>query len=244
MLRLIFTALFLIIFLILSIPVFLIEWIIGKFNPAFRDISSLRIVQAAFKCIMLFSGVKATYIGEENIPADRSVLFIGNHLSIFDIVTSYSQIKIQTAYISKIEMKKVPLLRTWMNFLHCLFLDRNNAREGLKTILTAIDHVKQGISIFIFPEGTRNKQPGTMLPFHEGSFKIATKAGCPIVPVTFNNTSAIFEDHFPWIKKTHVIVEFGQPIYMEDIDPETKKHLGTYVQGIIEKTYAKNEKLV
>ena len=78
--------------------------------------------------------------------------------------------------------------------LHCLFLDRQDIKAGMKTILTAIDKVKSGISICIFPEGTRNKGENEleMLPFHEGSFKIATKAGCPIIPIAISNSAEIF----------------------------------------------------
>ena len=69
----------------------------------------------------------------------------------------------------------MPLLRTWMRRLHCLFIDRENVKEALKTILAGIDNVKNGISMCIFPEGTRNKTDDLMLPFKEGSFKIAEK---------------------------------------------------------------------
>ena len=78
MFRFIFVAIFLILYLILSIPVFFVEWLIGKFNPHARDISSLRIVQWGFKVILKMTGVKVTVIGEENVP-NEPVLFIGNH---------------------------------------------------------------------------------------------------------------------------------------------------------------------
>ena len=244
MLRLIITVFFVVLFLIVSITIFLVEWIIGKFNQNVRDRSSLAIVQWAFKVVMVLSGVKATYIGEENIPTDRAVVYIGNHRGFFDIVTAYSRVPGLTGFIAKKEMEKVPLLRVWMRYLHCLFLDRSDIKAGLQTILKAIESVKNGISIFIFPEGTRSKEADTILPFHEGSFKIATKAGCPIIPVTFNNTSAVLEDHFPKIKKAHVIVEFGKPIYLEELDADTKKHLAPYVQQLITDTYFKNKELV
>ena len=73
-----------------------------------------------------------------------------------------------------------------MQYLYCLFLDRENAKEGLKTILKAIEYVKNGISIFIFPEGTRNKgEELSLLPFKDGAFRIATKTGCPLIGVCF-----------------------------------------------------------
>jgi len=90
MFRFIFVAFFLILYLILSIPVFFVEWLIGKFNPQARDISSLRIVQWGFKVILKMTGVKVTVIGEENIP-DEPVLYVGNHRSFFDILLTYSR---------------------------------------------------------------------------------------------------------------------------------------------------------
>ena len=183
-------------------------------------------------------------IGEENIPTDTAVLYVGNHRSFFDVVLTYVRVPRPTGYVAKKEMLKWPLLNIWMKDLHCLFLDRQDIKAGLKTILAAIDKVKNGISICIFPEGTRNKTKDTFLPFHEGSFKIAEKGNVPIIPMTIVNSAAIFEDHFPKIKKATVVIEYGKPIYMKDLDKETRKSMGTYVQNIISETYFKNKELI
>ena len=209
MIRFICVAIFLVVFLILSIPVFFVEWLIGKKNRETRDFSSLRIVQWGFRCILRIAGVETTVIGLENVP-DEPVLFIGNHRSYFDILLTYSRCKRLTGYVAKKEMEKIPLLSTWMKYLYCLFLDRHDPKQGMKTILTAIDYIKRGISICIFPEGTRNSgEELSLLPFKEGSFKIAEKTGCAIVPISLNNTAEMFEAHFPKIKKTHVVIEYG-----------------------------------
>lgn len=205
------TTLFL--YLLFGIPVLGVEWLIGKFNKNTEDYQCLRMVQRAFKLMISMAGTEVTVIGEENIP-DEPVLFIGNHRSYFDILLTYSRCKRLTGYVAKKEMLRYPLLRDWMKRLYCLFLDRDNPKEGLKTILQAIDYIKSGISICIFPEGTRNDgEELSILPFHSGSFKIAEKSGCPIVPISMNNTASIFENQFPRIKKTHVIIEYGKPIY-------------------------------
>lgn len=244
MIRFIGIAVFLIAYLILSIPVFFIELLIGKFNKNARDYSSLRIVQWGFRVILKITGVETTVIGEENIP-DEPVLFIPNHRSFFDILLTYSRCRRLTGYIAKKEMEHIPLLSTWMHFVHCLFLDRKDPREGLKTILKAIDYIKEGISICIFPEGTRNKgEELSMLPFKDGAFKIATRTNCAIIPISMNNTSAIFENQFPRVKKAHVIIEYGKPIYPNDLDREEKKHIGAYVQNIIQTTIRKNAEMV
>lgn len=244
MIRLILVAGFVVLFLILSIPVMLVEWIIGKFNMDLKDRSSLAIVNWAFRCVRFLAGAKVEYIGEENIPTDTPVLYIGNHRSFFDIVLTYVRVPRITGYISKKEIEKVPLLNIWMRNLNCLFLDRENIKEGMQTILAAIDMMKNGKSVCIFPEGSRNKEEGTLLPFHEGSFKIAVKSGCPIIPMTINNSAAILENHFPYIKKAHVIIEYGKPVYPKDLPKENQKRLGEYVSGIILETYNKNKERI
>ncbi len=237
MIRLILVAVFLVLFLVLGIPLLLIEWVIGKFNQRAKDISSLRIVQWAFKVILFLAGTRVIIKGEENVPKNEPVLYVGNHRSYFDIVITYSRVPELTGYIAKKEMLRWPLLVNWMKNLHCLFLDRQDVKQGLKTILTAIDKVKAGISICIFPEGTRNRVNDTFMEFHEGSFKVASKSGCAVVPMAIYNSAAIFEDHIPWIRKTTVIVEYGKPFYIKDLPRETQKRVGAYSRDLIMENY-------
>lgn len=229
MIRLILIGLFLFFFLVLFCPALLVEWIIGKFNPKAKAKSSLWLVQRAFGVILFLAGTKVEVRGRENIPDDRPVLYVGNHRSYFDIVIGYRLIKGEAGFVAKKEMQKILFLRRWMANLHCLFLDRDNIKEGLKTILTGIDYVKQGISIWIFPEGTRNPGSG-MMEFKEGSMKIAEKSGCPIIPVAMTGTAEIFEAHIPWVKRSHVTVTFGEPIDVKALDKQQKKFLGAYTR--------------
>ncbi|MFI3171524.1 MAG: lysophospholipid acyltransferase family protein [Eubacteriales bacterium] len=244
MIRFITLCTILVFYLIFSIPVFFVYKLIQKKFPEKADYLALRDVQRAFRTLLFITGVKTTVIGEENIP-DEPVLFIGNHRSQFDILLTYSRCKRLTGYVAKKELEKMPLLNSRMKALHCLFLDRKNPKEGLKTILEAINHIKTGISVCIFPEGTRNSgEEGTLLEFKDGSFKIATKAGCAIVPIYITNTAAMFEEQFPRIRPTHVIIEYGKPIYPKDLDKETLKHLGTYFSDLYSEKLAENMKLL
>lgn len=238
-----FTILVLLIFFIISIPLFLVETIIGKINPHLKVKSSQTIVVAVFKFILFGCGVKRTVIGLENVPKDEAVLYVSNHRSYFDILIGYTTVPTLTGFIAKKEMSKLPYISLWMKFMNCLFLDRDNIREGLKTILEGIELIHNGYSIFISPEGTRSQEKD-MLPFKEGSLKMAEKTGCAIIPVSISNTDNIFENHMPWIKKAHVVVEYGKPIYPKDLDKENRKFIGAYVQNIIKDTLLKNEVLV
>ena len=237
MVRLLLVVLFLFLFLILSIPVLLVEWVIGKRSPELIDRSSKAIISWAFRCVTVLAGAKVIVQGQENLPQDGAALFVGNHRSYFDIVLSYTLFPGVTGYVSKKEMNRWPLLSSWMKNIHCLFLDRDNIKEGLKTILTGVEEVKNGVSLCIFPEGTRNKVNDTFLPFRDGSFKIAEKGGVPVVPMTIVNSASVWEDHLPRIKRATVVIEFEKPIYLNEMDRAARKNLGSYVGGIISERY-------
>lgn len=244
MIRFLLVLWFVLSFLFWSIPLLIVEWIIGKFNPAVKTTSSLAIVNWAFRVCIWLSGTKVTILGKENIPTDTAVLYVGNHRSYFDILLTYVQVIRPTGYIAKQEMLRYPLLRDWMKNLHCLFLNRKDIKEGMKTIIAGVEKLKSGISICIFPEGTRNQTPDTFLPFHDGSFKMAERANCPVLPMTINNSSAVFEDQFPKIKPAHVIIEYGKPIYIHELAKEDQKQIGNYVKNIIRATYEKNRECI
>ena len=234
MIRLILIVIFTIIIFFASLIMLPVFWLIGKFNQDAKDRGSLRFVQGVIKLVLFLSAVKD---GE-------AVLFVGNHHGFFDTIISYTYMKPRTGFVAKKEIEKVPLLNIWMKYLYCLFLDRKNMKEGLKTILTGIDYLKAGTSIVIFPEGTRNKSIDGVLPFHAGSFKLAEKSGCRIIPMVQNNTAAALEDHLPFFKKTHTVLEFGKPIDVASMDREQKKTLAKDVQDLIEKMYEENKTLV
>ena len=186
--RSIFALLAAVLYLILTMPVLLVLWIVGKINPTAKDNCSLHMVQWIFRVILRIAGIKVTVLGQEHVPLDQAVLYILNHRSIFDIVLTYARCPGRTGYIAKKELASTPL-KIIMEEIHCLFLDREDARQGLKTILTAIDYVKEGISMFIFPEGTRCKVEGTFLPFLLLSLRI-TSHGC-VPPMLCWNTAPL-----------------------------------------------------
>lgn len=241
--RTILVILLLVLFAIVSIPLYLVEFIIGKINPRAKVKSSQCIVSFVFKIILFISGTKLTVKGLENVPKDEAVLFVSNHRSYFDIVTTYATTPHLTGFIAKKQMAKVPCVSRWMGYLNCLFLDRENVREGLKTILQGIENIKNGYSMFIAPEGTRNTEE-EMLPFKEGSFKLAEKSGCAIIPVAITNTDAIYEQQAPWIKKAKAVVHYGTPIYIKELEKEDRKFLGSYVQNIIKDMLEEDKNLI
>lgn len=243
------TILILLIYLIVcivSIPLLLIECVVRKINPKAAAAFAIAVVQIVFNLTMAASGCKKEIVGIENIPTDRPVVFAANHRGFYDIILAYAVIAsahIQVAFISKIEIKKVPAIAQWMYFLNCLFMDRGNMKQNMGVIVSAVSLIKDGYSIYIAPEGTRNATD-TLLPFKEGSMKIATKTKAPIVPVCIKNTETIFENHLPWIHGGRIYIEFGTPVYPETLDKEQTKHVGSLVQQTIQEMYDKQEKVL
>lgn len=234
MIRTVLAALLIVFFFIITIPVLLILWVIGKINMKVHDDISYAIMKWAFGFILFVCGAKVTVKGREKVPTDTPVLYVGNHRSYFDIIVSYKNIVGPTGFIAKSEFKKVPVLAQWISCLHGLFIDRKDIKSGLKTILDAVDNVKNNnISYFIFPEGTRNHNK-EMMPFKEGSLKIATKSGCPIVPFALIGTDDLFENHTPFVKSANVTVIYGDPIYTDKLSRDEQKFLGAKTRDIIQ----------
>jgi 1-acyl-sn-glycerol-3-phosphate acyltransferase len=232
MFHLIAVAVVLIAFLIFSYPVILSQKKLAQTDPEKQQAQSLKIVQDILGLIFRLTGSELTVLGRDNIPDDQPVLYVGNHSSYFDIVAAYPQVKGPTGFVAKKEMESYLTLADWMRLVNCVFLDRKDIKAGLKSILEAVGHVKNGVSMWIFPEGTRNesKDITDLMVFHEGSMKIAEKGGCLVIPVAITGTRDIFENHIPWIHPSKVTIEFGSPVNLKELAPEDKKRSGAYVR--------------
>ena len=240
MIRFILIVIVVVFLYILAAPLFLIAWLIGLLSKDAQDAYTKVIVNIYFSILRFMTGAKIIYKGRENLIKDQAVLYVGNHQGFADIVFTYPEFPSSTGFIAKKEFDKIPLFAQAMTMIHCLFMDRSDIKQSLKVILAAIDKVKAGKSIFIFPEGTRSRNK-EMADFKEGSLKIATKSGCPIIPVACSNTSAVFEDNYPRVKLANVIIEFGKPIDISALDKEELKHIGKYCHDIVEEMKKAND---
>lgn len=239
MFRTILVLLALIIFFVIGTPIMLILLLIRCFNPKLASKIGQPIVCGfAFKFVMYASGCKWDIIGVENIPKDEAVMFAANHRGIIDAPLSYMSIPLTklTSFVAKKEIKKVLFLNWWMMILGCIFMDRSNPKAGLESIKQAIAHIKEGRSIFIMPAGTRSQDDGVG-DFKGGSFKIAERTGCPIVPVAISHTDEALENHFPKIVPTRVRIKYGKPIYTKDLSKDEFREIPERVQAEVLKMY-------
>ncbi len=223
-------------FSVLSPFLWLIVLILRLFSQKAADRFAVTYIQGSFLLFRYVTGVKLTVTGRENLITDRSVLYVMNHRSFFDVILTYPMMKRLTGFVAKIEFKKIPIIAQWLPMCNSLYLDRKDIRQGLKTILAATEKIKNGISMVIFPEGTRNKDadPSTMLPFHDASLKPAKTSGCPVIPIALYNTAECFENHKPMLKPARVHIVIGKPVTLSELDPEAQKRPGLYFQNVIQ----------
>jgi 1-acyl-sn-glycerol-3-phosphate acyltransferase len=162
------------------------------------------------------------------------------------VILVYPLLPHLTGFVAKSDFLKFPILPIWMKRLRCEFLIKDDMKQNLTSILNAIAHVKDGVSMFIYPEGQRATGPDEteLMEFHEGSFKIATKTGCAIIPVATVGTRERFETQFPKLRGGHVIIEFGKPIEVGEVSREELKGIGAKVRKVVEEMVRTNhEKL-
>lgn len=245
--RTIAIAIYLLIFSVLSIPCHLSFFLLGLINKRAKAICSQVVVcNIGFRVILFLAGVHITVKGQENIIKEESALYVFNHRGFFDILAGYMTAPFPAAFISKKELGKIPMVSWWMRYMDCLFLDRSDMKKGMQMIQDGIELLENGTSVYIAPEGTRNKNesPEELLPFHEASFRLAIKSHRSVVPVALNNTDSAFEKHFPWVHRAHIIIEYCEPIDVESLERAEQKRLGQRVRGILAEKVKENQKEV
>ncbi len=152
------------------------------------------------------AGVKLHVIGKEKLNKNTRYLVVSNHRSNFDSqiiarVFKHNNILL----ISKPQNFKIPIAGPCIHKMGYMAIDRENDRKAIETIIKASNYLKNGYSIGLMPEGTRNKESLDLLPFKNGVFKVAQRAHAPIVIAVFNGTEKIHKN-FPF-KRTHVYLD-------------------------------------
>lgn len=183
------------------------------------------------KTIMKLTGSKVKVEGIENLP-EGAVVMISNHEGDFDIPTLLASIEKPFGFISKVEVKKVPILSTWMEIMNCVFLDRSDRRKSVQSIREAVKLLKEGHSIAIFPEGTRSKG-GPIGEFKSGGFRLAKDAKVPIVPISISGTSNVFEKNGRLVKPASIQVKILPCIPSSIFDQKDMKEVSDYVREVI-----------
>ncbi|WP_254780686.1 1-acyl-sn-glycerol-3-phosphate acyltransferase [Bacillus sp. UNCCL13] len=219
-------------FLFYSIPkLFRVKKLDPKMTVNERDRYLHQVPKSWARTFMKLTGSSVHIEGESYIP-DGPVVFVCNHEGNFDIPVLLGYINKPFGFVSKIEVKKVPIMSSWMEVMNCTFLDRKNRDQAFNSLRKGVEILKQGHSTVIFPEGTRSKG-GPIGLFKQGGFRLAKDAGVPIVPISIKGTSNIFEKNGRLIKPAEIHVKIGKPIIKHIQNDIELRELAEYTKQII-----------
>lgn len=216
-------------FQVLGISLSLPKLIKMKRNPEkFTAEEKFEFLHTHTKNSLDLVNIKVKILGREKIPKEP-VLFVVNHSSILDsFILGYSVDRpIGCVIADEPIWKNMPIVSDWTKLSKCVYINRKNNREGIKSINQASENILSGQSMAIFPEGdlTWVKDPNALVSdFRNGALKIAYKAKCPIVPLVIKNSRDTYEGYQP-VGKIHSVpveVEFLDPVYDHIENPKLK----------------------
>lgn len=181
--------------------------------------------------LLRLAGVKVEITGLENVP-QGPVVYVGNHQGNFDIPLMLGYLKRPCGVLAKDELAGLPMIRTWMDLLHCVFIERDNPRQAVAAINDAAALLRQGYSMVIFPEGTRSRCD-EVGEFKNGAFKVASKTGTPIVPLCIDGSCKVMEAHGFWIHPARVRIKLLSPVQTKDLTREQTRALDEDIRRLI-----------
>ena len=186
----------------------------------------------------IFKSSKSDLIieGTDKINLDDTYLVTSNHLGIADIAAIVKAFPKIINFVGKKEISGIPIFSDWMRISGCVFMDRSNVRESISQVNEGIKVLKSGMSMCVYPEGTRSVT-GEIGEFKKGSFRLAIKSGAKILPTVLVGTRSVYEDNKNRIKKGKIRVVFLDPIDIKDLSDEELNNIHNIVRDRIEKVY-------
>ncbi|HYB21784.1 MAG TPA: lysophospholipid acyltransferase family protein [Thermodesulfobacteriota bacterium] len=183
------------------------------------------------------TGTRVSITGLQNINPQRSYILVSNHQSNFDIFALLGYLPIQFRWIAKAELFHAPFMGWAMYRIGYIPIERESPKKAYRSMLKAAEAVNRGISVMIFPEGTRSLD-GKLQSFKKGLFLIALKSQAPILPITIQGTARIMRkgDWRTYAGKVQITID--PPIETAGIPTEREEELSQRVRRTLEKNLA------
>lgn len=210
----------------------------AKHTDKYDEEVKYRHIQYILKTAVKSGNIDLKVYGKENIPEENGFLMYANHQGLFDIVALAATCDKPWAAVLKKELYRLPLIKQMADCTKSFPMDREDIRQSMQVILSVAKEVENGRNYLIFPEGTRSKKGNQMLEFHNGSFKCAVKAKCPVLPIAFIDSFKPLDQKGS--KKVTVQIHYLEPVYYEEYKDLNTVELAKMVHSRIEKTM--NEK--
>lgn len=182
------------------------------------------------KTILKVCGVKVEMRGAENIREKVPCIYMANHCSYFDIFALLSALPVDFKFIVKQELMTIPVFGHAMRRAGYIGIEREDPRKALKSMQEAAERIRNGVSVLIFPEGTRSDD-GTLRPFKPGGFHLAIRSGCDIVPITIRGSHRIVPKGSWNIRKGVIHLTVGEAIPLLG---RSRKNMGQLMERVRE----------
>lgn len=176
--------------------------------------------------------------GDENIPEKDGFMFFPNHQGLYDVLAIMDVCPRPFSVVAKKEVANIQFLKQVFACMKAYMLDREDVRQAMQVIIDVANEVKKGRNYLIFAEGTRSKNGNHPGEFKGGSFKAATKAKCPIIPVALIDSFKPFDTNT--ISPVTVQVHFLEPMLYEEYKDMKTTEIAAEVKRRIEKVIEKN----
>jgi 1-acyl-sn-glycerol-3-phosphate acyltransferase len=193
------------------------------------------------KCILAISDIKVTVKGLSNLKPGKSYIYMPNHMSNFDIPVLQAYLPVQFRWLAKAELYKIPIFGHAMKSAGYISIDRSDRRSAIESLNKAANIIRNGVSVIIFPEGTRSRTHNIQ-PFKKGGFFLAVDSGVSIIPIIIHGTDQIMPTKKISIRPGKVTLEITKPIRSSNYTRKTKEDLVTKVRNVILESYNKGKK--
>lgn len=184
------------------------------------------------KLILFFAGVKVHYKGIENVDKTKTQVFAVNHLSYLDVPMIYSILPVQVGWLAKKDLFQLPFLGWLMKANKFIPVEEGEGRKIIESLNEAVEKVRKGTRIVIFPEGSRSGS-GELLPFKKLLFRLCLKTGVPIVPIYINGTNDVMKPESLLIRPGNVYARIGKEIDTARYQPNKVLDLMNDLRDII-----------
>ena len=209
----------------------------AKHPENYSEMEKYLHVQYIFRRAVKSGNVELIVHGQENIPKENGFIIYSNHQGMFDILAIPATCDQPLAVVLKKELKNIPFLKQVIACTKSFPMDREDVRQSMEVIMATAKEVQNGRNYIIFPEGTRSKN-NQMKEFHNGSFKCALKAKCPIVPVALIDCYKVFDEKGS--KPVSMQLHYLKPIPYEEYKDLKTPELAKLVYDRIEETIKAN----
>jgi len=187
----------------------LLAIISGLISPYSNATNS--IVRFWARSLLQISGIRIKVIGLDRIDPAQPYVFMSNHQSTFDIMTCLAVLPGAARFLAKKELFRIPVFAQGMKAVGMISIDRSNSKRARASLDQAVEEIKSGVSVIIFPEGTRTRD-GKIQPFKKGGFILAIKGGIPIVPIVLTGAMQIMQKKNLNLQKGSITIELLDPV--------------------------------